>query len=107
MVMILGLFSTGVKAQQALIVGRDSSLIKVKHFTRAAFLVLSSQDQMNLLNNPPFVVDDLINATATEMLLQTPGLVYLSAFKFYKQLSSADEQQVLRRPQMYKVYAGQ
>jgi len=106
-VLMLGLFATAAQAQLATdVVGRDSAALKIKHITRAQFILLSYQDQMNILDHPPFIVDDLINATAAEMMLNTPGLVYMTAYKFYSVISPADEQQALNRPQMYKIYGG-
>jgi hypothetical protein len=104
-VITLGLFATTAQAQLATdVIGRDSLTGKIPHLKRAEFLAMSLNDQEAFLEAPPFVITDLVNSHASDMLTGTPGIFYLSTYKFYKLIPPSEELQVLRRPEMYKVY---
>src|ERR1043165_5919806 len=88
-IVLLNLFASNVQAQSALIndlepVGRDST-IKPPKLSRAEFLALSYSDQMDFLNNPPFEITDLVNASAADLFNPSPDLVFVVKSKFYDQ----------------------
>jgi hypothetical protein len=103
-VIMLGLFVTNVKAQEALIVGRDSSYKDVNQITRAQFLAKTYPQQIEFLTHSvPFKIIDLENAMARDFLIPLPGVTFVSASDFYGAPVQKQEL-ILTDPADWKVY---
>jgi len=77
-----------------------------KHWSRSFFLALDSNHQIELLQNTPFIIDDLKNVSYAQFLNSNAAgsEVYIRDIDFYNRYSPAEQQLVLLRSEMYKVY---
>jgi hypothetical protein len=84
---------------------RDQA-IKPPSLKRIEFLDLSDSAQMSFLSNPPFVIIDLVNATAADILNPTPDEIFVTDVKFYDQHSTPPslERDMLHFPGVFKIY---
>jgi hypothetical protein len=61
---------------------------------------------MNFLNRPPFIITDIVNASASDLLNPSPDAVFITEAKFYDQnlTPPALERDMLLYPEIYKIY---
>jgi hypothetical protein len=108
-IVLLGLFSPVVQAQVSTEESESTArnvLVKPPELKRLEFIALSYSDQMNFLNRPPFIITDIVNASASDLLNPSPDAVFITEAKFYDQnlTPPALERDMLLYPEIYKIY---